>query len=851
MKKHFLLIYGLLIIGSTKAQNNLKLWYTKPAQVWEEALPLGNGHLGAMDYGNPKQEIFQLNEKTLWSGIPDDGLNNKSKDAIPLIREKIDAGEYKEAADLWINNCQGPYTARYLPMANLHIDMPVSANVKVNKRELDIARAVSAVDFILNDIPCKRSSFISYPDRMMVIHYESGKESTFSFDISMESMLKNKVSCKSDDYMLMEGVAPSFVPFAEKDSALIRYEDHLGKGLQFQVHIKVVADGGDVKNIANSVLSVRNARNVTIFLSALTSYHDFNRFPIYDKQRLFGENEAFIQRAVAKGYDSLLSSHIKDYDSLFSQLEICIGKPSIASQSTLELLKKRNAKNAEIYNLLYQYGRYLMIASSRIGTLPSNLQGMWNNALIPKWGCNYTTDINLEMNYWLTESTGLSDCHKPLLDFIETLSISGEKTAKNNYGISEGWMVHSNSDAWGQSVPQGGFDKDYEVRAARWTCWQMAGVWLAQHLWEHYDFNRDTTYLRSFAYPLMKGAADFALNWLYKDKETGYLVTSPSSSPENRFWYIDKSGKKQVGEISKAATMDMALLWDLFTNCIEAVRILGIDMEFAQKLELCRAELFPMQIGKYGQLQEWFKDFEECEIRHRHLSHLFGLYPGKQIIPRRDTVLASAVKTTLLRRGDTGPGWDMAWKVCLWSRLEEAEKAMEIFDNGINCVDPHLTGECGGGLYPNLFAAYPPFQIDANFGIVAAMTEMLLQSYANELFLLPALPQKWDCGYIKGLKARGNFKVEMTWKDRQITEFTIESLSGGNCIIRTFDPLESEDMDLQVITDRQIKRPPEGKFLVNTNKSIDALKYKQTYVYSFNTEKNRTYKFKLKNRKVL
>lgn len=848
MKKHFFFISGLFILGCIKAQNNLKLWYTKPAEVWEEALPLGNGFLGAMDYGNPKQETFQLNEKTLWSGFPNDGLNINSKNAIPLIREKIDAEDYKGAADLWINNCQGPYTARYLPMADLHIDMPSSANVEIGSRELDISKAISSVDFTLNHIPCKRTSFISYPDRIMVIRYESAKKGTFNFDVSMKSLLKYKVVCKADDYMVVEGMAPSFVPFAEKDSALIRYEDHWGKGLQFQVHVKVLTDGGEVCRHNESVLSVRNARNVTIVLSGLTNYNDFNRLPIYDKHRVSAENEEWIRKAVSKGYDLLLSSHIEDYQSLFSQLEISIGKSAATPRNTLELLKNRKTSDTEIYGLLYQYGRYLTIASSRPGALPSNLQGMWNNVLVPKWGCNYTTDINLEMNYWLAEPTGLSECHKPLLDFIETLSISGEKTAKTNYGIPEGWMVHGNSDAWGQSVPQGGYDKDYEVRAARWTCWQMAGVWLAQHLWEHYDFNRDTIYLKSFAYPLMKGAARFALNWLYEDRETGYLVTSPSSSPENRFWYVDKDGKKQVGEISKAATMDMALLWDLFTNCMEAARVLGVDTEFAEQLERSRSELLPMQIGKYGQLQEWFKDFEECEMHHRHLSHLFGLYPGKQIVPRRDPVLAAAARTTLLRRGDKGPGWDMAWKVCLWSRLEKAEKAMEVLEHGLNYVDPHLKDKQAGGLYPNLFAAYPPFQIDANCGVVAGMTEMLLQSYANELFLLPALPEKWDCGYVKGLRARGHFKIDMSWKEHQVTELIIESLSGEDCIIRTFTPLESEDVHLKAMAEEKIKRNPENKFLVNTNEPIDGLQYKQTYVYSFTTEKNRTYKFKLKNR---
>lgn len=839
IKRHWLIVSSLFMFSIMNAQNNLKLWYTQPAKVWEEALPLGNGYLGAMDYGNPKNENFQLNEKTLWSGFPDDGLNELCKDAIPLIRERIDAGDYKGAGDLWINNCQGPYTARYLPMANLHIDMPSGAKVKMHNRSLDISRAVSSVDFNLNDVHCTRTSFISYPDRVMVIHYESEKNGTLNFDISLKSKLHNDVKFLSANELQLDGVAPDYIPFFERDSALIRYD---GKGLRFQVRLKTIADGGMVLPDKDSKLSVRNAHKVTILLSGLTNYRDFNRYPDYDLCGLSVRNENIIRNAEYKGYDLLMATHIADYRSLYSTFEIGIGKPLTVDVSTTDLLKNKKKGDTEIYRLLFQYGRYLTISSSRKGSLPSNLQGIWNDVLIPKWGCNYTNDMNLQMNYWLAEPTALSECHKSLLDYIETLAISGEKTAKNNYGISEGWMVHSNSDVWGQTVPQGGYDKDFEVRAAKWTCWQMAGLWLAQHLWEHYDFNRDLTYLRLYAYPLMKGAAKFALNWLYKDSQSGYLVTSPSTSPENRFWYVDKDGKRQLGDVCKAATMDMELIWNLFTDCIEASRVLGIDEDFATLLKQKKNQLVPLQIGKHGQIQEWMEDFDEPEIHHRHLSHLFGLYPGKQIIPRRDLELASAAKTTLLRRENKKNEtlWSLAWGVCLWSRLEDSEKAMEILDRCVVYRNYDIKENARPGFSSNLFSLEPVFQIDAILGIVAGMTEMLLQSYAEELFLLPALPKEWDCGYVRGLKARGNFTVDMKWNDNSVKEVIISSLSGGNCIIRTFVPLVSNDVELVEITDNDMKHQKE-KFLKNTDKKINGLKLKKTYIYSFNTEKNKSY----------
>lgn len=824
------------------ASESISLVYSKPASAWEEALPLGNGHIGAMDFGNPADDLFMLNEKTLWSGHPEDGLNGKCKDAIPLIRRHIDAGEYKEAAELWLNNCQGPYTARYLPMADLHIRMGNEAVVEVLSRQLDISEAVSSVDFTVDGRRCSRKSFISWPDKVMVVRYDSEDNGIFDLDISLSSQLKYRAGCADGTCLYLDGQAPSYIPFFERDTCLIRYEEEYGKGLKFRIDVKVLQDGGRSRMSEDGAsLVVEDAASVTILLAAATNYVDFNRCPDYVPENIGNTNAARIAGAIDKGYMTLLERHMADYSELFSRADLRIGTKSPGKVEVEKILCGKPGNEGIIYELLFQYGRYLTIASSREGSLPSNLQGIWNADLVPKWGCNYTTDINLEMNYWLTETTGIPECHKPLLDFIESLSISGEKTAKYNYGIEHGWMVHSNSDAWAQTVPQGGYDRDFEVRAAKWTCWQMAGLWLAQHLWDHYDFNRDMDYLRLYAYPIMKGAAEFALNWMYRDASSGYYVTSPSTSPENRFWYVDRDGKIQYGELCKASTMDMSLIWDCFTNCIEASEVLGIDEAFRALLTERRAGLSPLSVGRHGQLMEWSEDFDEPEVRHRHLSHLFGLYPGRQIVPRRDPELARAVAVSLDRRGDIGPGWDMAWKVCLWSRLEDGDRALEILDQCLSYVEPEESEEVSG-LYPNLFMAYPPFQFDANAGVVAGMTEMLLQSHAGEIFVLPALPEKWKDGYVYGLKARGNFEVGIKWKNSELEEVMLKSISGGDCVIRSFSPLASEDAELEEIPDHAPGVYPPQEFIGGDK--VEPMVFRKTYTYVLRTEKDKEYNIK-------
>ena len=486
-------------------------------------------------------------------------------------------------------------------------------------------------------------------------------------------------------------------------------------------------------------------------------------------------------------YQELLQRHTDDHQQLFNRLQLSLGTENLQKEAlpTNERLKsfEQDPTDNGLTELYYQYGRYLLIASSRPGGLPANLQGIWNRHVQPPWGSNYTTNINTEMNYWPAEITNLPECFLPLSDFIGRLAVNGAQTAKVNYGINRGWLAHHNSDVWAQTAPTGGYDSDPKG-APRWSCWPMAGVWLCQHLWEHYAFGGDKKYLSKTAYPLMKGAAEFLLQWLQKDPETGYWITNPSTSPENRFRYIDKEGKKQNGEISRSSGMDLGLAWDLLTNCIEASTVLDTDKAFRQQCMDVRANLQPFRIGSKGQLLEWDKEFEETDPNHRHVSHLFALHPGRQIIPEQQPELAAACQRTLEIRGDGGTGWAMAWKINFWARLHDGNHAFGMLKNGLRYVDATQVSVRGGGTYANLFDAHPPFQIDGNFGGTAGITEMLLQSHAGYIHLLPALPDNWQSGSIKGVRARGGFTIDMEWKESRITRLSVTSHSGGTCRIR-------------------------------------------------------------------
>ena len=769
MKVRSIWFSGCIFLSTTLTfGKEYKLWYNAPATVWEEALPIGNGRIGAMVYGNPLQEVYQLNEESIWSGYPQDWNNPKAANALPQVREAVDRGDYAKASELWKANAQGPYTARYLPMANLMLDQLTRGEARNLYRELNISNALSTVTYEADGVKYRRTSFISYPDQVMVIKIAADRPQAVSLHIRLNSLLRYTVQTKGEKTLILNGKAPAYVANRDYDPHQVVYDDK--RGTQFKVQVELLPDGGHCE-ANDSALTVRNANEVVLLLSAVTD---------------FGNKKMTLKKC-KRPYQELLQRHTDDHQQLFNRLQLSLGTENLQKEAlpTNERLKsfEQDPTDNGLTELYYQYGRYLLIASSRPGGLPANLQGIWNRHVQPPWGSNYTTNINTEMNYWPAEITNLPECFLPLSDFIGRLAVNGAQTAKVNYGINRGWLAHHNSDVWAQTAPTGGYDSDPKG-APRWSCWPMAGVWLCQHLWEHYAFGGDKKYLSKTAYPLMKGAAEFLLQWLQKDPETGYWITNPSTSPENRFRYIDKEGKKQNGEISRSSGMDLGLAWDLLTNCIEASTVLDTDKAFRQQCMDVRANLQPFRIGSKGQLLEWDKEFEETDPNHRHVSHLFALHPGRQIIPEQQPELAAACQRTLEIRGDGGTGWAMAWKINFWARLRDGNHAFGILKNGVRDVDATQVSVRGGGTYANLFDAHPPFQIDGNFGGTAGITEMLLQSHAGYIHLLPALPDNWQSGSIKGVRARGGFTIDMEWKESRITRLSVTSHSGGTCRIR-------------------------------------------------------------------
>lgn len=769
MKVRSIWFSGCIFLSTTLTfGKEYKLWYNAPATVWEEALPIGNGRIGAMVYGNPLQEVYQLNEESIWSGYPQDWNNPKAANALPQVREAVDRGDYAKASELWKANAQGPYTARYLPMANLMLDQLTRGEARNLYRELNISNALSTVTYEADGVKYRRTSFISYPDQVMVIKIAADRPQAVSLHIRLNSLLRYTVQTKGEKTLILNGKAPAYVANRDYDPHQVVYDDK--RGTQFKVQVELLPDGGHCE-ANDSALTVRNANEVVLLLSAVTD---------------FGNKKMTLKKC-KRPYQELLQRHTDDHQQLFNRLQLSLGTENLQKEAlpTNERLKsfEQGPTDNGLTELYYQYGRYLLIASSRPGGLPANLQGIWNRHVQPPWGSNYTTNINTEMNYWPAEITNLPECFLPLSDFIGRLAVNGAQTAKVNYGINRGWLAHHNSDVWAQTAPTGGYDSDPKG-APRWSCWPMAGVWLCQHLWEHYAFGGDKKYLSKTAYPLMKGAAEFLLQWLQKDPETGYWITNPSTSPENRFRYIDKEGKKQNGEISRSSGMDLGLAWDLLTNCIEASTVLDTDKAFRQQCMDVRANLQPFRIGSKGQLLEWDKEFEETDPNHRHVSHLFALHPGRQIIPEQQPELAAACQRTLEIRGDGGTGWAMAWKINFWARLRDSNHAFGMLKNGLRYVDATQVSVRGGGTYANLFDAHPPFQIDGNFGGTAGITEMLLQSHAGYIHLLPALPDNWQSGSIKGVRARGGFTIDMEWKESRITRLSVTSHSGGTCRIR-------------------------------------------------------------------
>lgn len=745
--------------------DKLKLWYKEAATEWVESLPLGNGRLGAMVSGDVYNERIALNEDTLWTGIPKDNNNHEAINYIDEVRNLILNEQYYEAQELMNNKLLGGYTESYAPMGDLYLKFNYNdKNYKNYRRELDLSNAKATISYEINNINYKREVFISAPDNAMIIKISADKEKSISFSATLKSLLKSKVNGLNQDTIILKGVTPiGALPSYVNEEESIIYDEEGKLGMRFQVYLKARVTDGNV-NVTNGLLNIKEASSVTLVLVANTSFNGFDKEPGTE-----GKDEELLCKSQLKSledksYEEIESNHIDDYRKLFNRVEFCLGNDDYSYLPTNERLErlKNNKEDLGLISLYFQYGRYLLISSSREGSQPANLQGIWNEDLRPAWSSNYTVNINTEMNYWGAETCNLSECHNPLFNMLKDLSVTGASTAKTMFNCN-GWTTNHNVDLWRYSSTVQG--------SSEWGFWPMGGAWMCQHLWEHYDFTRDKNFLKNEAYPIMKGAAIFLLDYLIEDKD-GNLVTCPSTSPENNF--LDNEGRKCCA--SMMSTMDISIIRDLFNNCIAAINVLKVDNEFKEELQKALGRLPKYKVNKFGAVQEWYKDFDEYEPGHRHMSHLFALYPGREISEKNNFELLEASKKTLERRLNQGgghTGWSCAWIINFYARLKEAELANKY----LHVLLKNLT-------FMNLFCVHPPFQIDGNFGGTAGIAEMLIQSHTGIIEILPAIPKAWRCGYIKGLKARGGFVIDFKWDNNEITKLSITSKVGGKCKIK-------------------------------------------------------------------
>lgn len=800
------------------AQNDLKIWYDRPASQWIEALPIGNGFIGGMVFGGIEDELIQLNEGTLWSGGPQKkNINPDASQYLKPLREALDKEDYETANSL-IMKMQGHYTESFLPLGDLHIRQNFGSEKEITpghyRRELSLNNAVATTQYFVKDVQYKREVFTSAIDSIMVVRISASKSGMITLDLSLSSQLAGTVSTKENNTIVMRGKAPARVDpnyyNRQGREPILQIDTEGCNGMRVQTVLKAITEGG-IMTSNEKALHVKGADTVIILLSAATSFNGFDKCPDSAGKDEILISQRYLDKASRKSFEELRAAHIADFRRYFDRVSFCLvgntNNPADDELPSDERIKRYSSGNydPDLEALYFQYGRYLLISSSRPGGSPANLQGIWNKEFRPPWSSNYTININTEMNYWPAETANLSEMHLPLLDWIKNLSQTGKVTAKEYYN-ARGWVAHHNSDIWGLSNAVGNIGDGDPV----WANWQMGGNWLCRHLWEHYSFSRDKEFLKNTAYPVMKEAALFCFDWLIE--KDGYLITSPSTSPENDFLINDKRYA-----VSQAATMDIAIIRDLFTNLIEASQVLDIDKEFRQKLIEKKAMLLPYQIGSLGQLQEWSKDYKEADKHHRHLSHLYGLHPGNQISPLTTPELAKACERTIEIRGDEGTGWSKGWKINFAARLFKGNHAYTLIRDAMNYTDKTKGGVTGGGIYPNFLGAHPPFQIDGNFGATAGIIEMLLQSHMNEIHILPALPDAWAEGEIKGLKARGNFEVDIAWKNNRIEKALIRSNSGNKCILRTSVPVH---IDGVVSSQSKI-----GDYYMNTFDTIQGATY--------------------------
>ena len=751
-----------------------------------------------MVFGGVSHERLQLNEDTLWSGGPREGNNPAALALLPLVRKAVAAGEFALAGGL-TKGMQGPWTESYLPFGNLNLDFSGLEKFEGYRRDLNLDGALATTVFTSRGVAHRREVLSSFPDQVVVLRCSASKPGAITCQIGLNSKMNFVTTVEGNSRLVMRGRAPSHcVPsYVGEHLQPVQYSET--SGMRFQGVVEVQASGGRIV-AAGSQLHVERADELLVFMSLATSFQGYDRCPVKDGADEDSLSREKLQRAVGHTWPELLLRHQADHRLLYRRSELQLPAASTADQPTdARILAYGLDQDPSLVALLYHYGRYLLIASSRPGTQAANLQGIWNDEIRPPWSSNYTTNINAQMNYWHAETTNLSELHEPLLSLITDLSVKGRATAAVNYG-TQGWVTHHNTDLWRQSAPAG----DYGKGEPQWGPWAMGGVWLCAHGMEHYRFTQDREFLQAF-WPVMEGSALFLLDWLQPMGPHGELMTCPSSSPENTFAYKDGAGILTVAAISMGSTIDMTLVKEHLDNCLEAAKILGVSSQWLIKAEQVRVNLFKPSIAPDGRLREWDQDFVEVEPHHRHVSHLYGLYPGNQFGPNRSPELTKAASESLRVRGPDSTGWSMAWKACLNARLGNAPGTLEMLQLMLRLVKSNdTTYSEGGGAYANLFDAHPPFQIDGNFGITAAIAEMLVQSHAGEVVLLPALPKQWSDGSVRGLCVRGNFVLDLQWSLSQMRGVHILARVGGTLVLRV-------DPSLKLLRDGQTIADPSGR----------------------------------------